>query len=117
MVVLIWLSMSTLLVDFVAAHGESSWKIPMWADLYLRSPTDWEDIDFKLAYLMDTYDVVSLEKCLYEGSNDQNTVSMALTSNVSLCSRVLQRTRVKKSPLQINVGYKFVGNTVGHGHR
>ena len=85
MVVSIWLS--TLLVGvmaFVAADGESSWRIPMWADLYLRSPTDWQDLDFKLAYLMDTYHVVSLEKCLYdpsyEGSNDQNTVSMALTS-------------------------------------
>ena len=83
MVVPIWLS--SLLVGvlpFVAADGES--RIPMWADLYLRSPTDWEEIDFKLAYLMDTYHVVSLEKCLYEGSNDQNTVSMASTLNVSL---------------------------------
>ena len=84
MVVSIWLS--TLLVGVlpfvVAADGES--RIPMWADLYLRSPTDWEEIDFKLAYLMDTYHVVSLEKCLYEGSNDQNTVSMASTLNVSL---------------------------------
>ena len=78
MVVPIWLS--SLLVGFVAADGESSWRIPMWADLYLRSPTDWEDLDFKLAYLMDTYHVVSLEKCLYEGSIDQNTVSMASTS-------------------------------------
>ena len=52
-------------------------KIPMWADLYLRSHTDWEEIDFKLSFLMDTYAVVSLEKCLYVGSNDQNTVSMA----------------------------------------
>ena len=73
----IW--MSTLLVSVmpsVAADGD--WRIPMWSDLYLRSSTDWQDIDFKLAYLMDTYHVVSLEKCLYEGSNDQNTVSIAL---------------------------------------
>ena len=83
MVVSIWLStlLVGVLLPFVPADGES--RIPMWADLYLRSPTDWEEIDFKLAYLMDTYHVVSLEKCLYEGSNDQNTVSMALTSKLS----------------------------------
>ena len=50
-------------------------KIPMWTDLGLGRLTDWEDLDFKLAFLMDTYQVVSLEKCLFRGSNDQNTVS------------------------------------------
>ena len=52
-------------------------KIPMWTDLGLGRLTDWEDLDFKLAFLMDTYDVVSLEKCLFRGSNDQNTVSVS----------------------------------------
>ena len=59
-------------------------KIPMWTDLGLGfgGLTDWEDLDFKLAFLMDTYDVVSLEKCLFRGSNDQNTVSVsAATQN------------------------------------
>ena len=31
------------------------------------------NLDFKLEFLMDNYDVVSLEKCLYEGQNDKNT--------------------------------------------
>ena len=57
------------------AMGEQVGKIPMWSDLGLGRLTDWEDLDFKLAFLMDTYQVVSLEKCLFRGSNDQNTVS------------------------------------------
>ena len=60
-------------------------KIPLWADLYLRSHTDWEDIDFKLAFLMDNYDVVSLEKCLYQGFNDQDTVSIVDELPSSVC--------------------------------
>ena len=52
-------------------------RIPLWSDLGLGygGPADWEDLDFKLAFLMDTYDIISLEKCLFKGSNDQNTVS------------------------------------------
>ena len=72
-------------------------RIPLWADLYLRSHTDWEDIDFKLAFLMDNYNVVSLEKCLYQGSNGQDTVSIVDELPSSVCSfrRVfsLQRER------------------------
>ena len=47
--------------------GEQVGKIPMWSDLGLGRLTDWEDLDFKLAFLMDTYQVVSLEKCLFRG--------------------------------------------------
>ena len=56
-------------------------KIPMWTDLGLGRLTDWEDLDFKLAFLMDTYDIVSLEKCLFKGSNDQNTVSVFISKH------------------------------------
>ena len=81
-------------------------KIPLWADLYLRSHTDWEDIDFKLAFLMDNYNVVSLEKCLYQGSNGQDTVSIVdeLPTRVCFFRRVFSR---KKNILQINVGNHF----------
>jgi len=66
------------------AMGEQVGKIPMWSDLGLGRLTDWEDLDFKLAFLMDTYQVVSLEKCLFRGSNDQNTeaVFLNLTSRM-----------------------------------
>ena len=50
-------------------------RIPLWSDLGLGRELDWEDLDFKLAFLMDNYDIISLEKCLFKGSNDQNTVS------------------------------------------
>ena len=60
---------------------EKSARIPLWTDVGLGfpGPKDWEDIDYKLSYLMDTYDIVSLEKCLFEGNNDQNTVSLPPT--------------------------------------
>ena len=60
----------------ISTGGEVA-KIPMWTDIGLGfgGLTDWEDLDFKLTFLMDTYDIVSLEKCLFRGSNDQNTVS------------------------------------------
>ena len=69
----------------VLVNGELK-RNPMWADLYLRSHTDWEDIDFKLAFLMDNYNVVSLEKCLYQGSNGQDTVSIVGEQTSSVCS-------------------------------
>ena len=67
-------------------------KIPMWTDLGLGRLTDWEDLDFKLAFLMDTYDVVSLEKCLFRGSNDQNTVSVSAAQHcdgIAVCENLV----------------------------
>ena len=93
MVLSIWLATLLMGVSVMAADGESR-RIPMWSDLYLRSHTDWEDIDFKLAFLMDTYDIVSLEKCLYTGSNDQNTVSIT-----DQCSFISFRKRGKEKSL------------------
>ena len=71
-------------IGVMLVNGELK-KIPLWADLYLRSHTDWEDIDFKLAFLMDNYNVVSLEKCLYQGSNGQDTVSIVDELPSSVC--------------------------------
>ena len=76
-----WLVLSVLLHALVALStseendGEKSARIPLWTDVYLRSELDWADADYKLSYLMDTYDIVSVEKCLYQYHNDQNTVS------------------------------------------
>ena len=93
MVLSIWFSTLLMGVAVMAVDGESR-RIPMWSDLYLRSHTDWEDIDFKLAFLMDTYDIVSLEKCLYTGSNDQNTVSIT-----DQCSFISFRSGIKEKSL------------------
>ena len=64
----------------------------MWTDVGLGfgGPKDWEDIDYKLSYLMDTYDIVSLEKCLFEGNNDQNTVSLPPTRLAPLAPHLAQ---------------------------
>ena len=53
-------------------------KIPMWTDIGLHDEKDWEDLDYKLSFLMDTYDIVSLEKCLKKGRFDHNTVREAI---------------------------------------
>ena len=50
-------------------------RIPMWTDIGLHNLKDWEDLDYKLSFLMDTYDIVSLEKCLHKEHFDHNTVS------------------------------------------
>ena len=59
-------------------------RIPMWTDIYLRSDTDFADIDQKLAFLMETYDIVSLEKCLHRpGGSSADTVSQSSCSPVT----------------------------------
>ena len=81
-----WLALPVLLLALVALStseendGEKSGRIPLWTDVYMRSELDWADADYKLSYLMDTYDIVSVEKCLYHIHNDQNTVSLTTFS-------------------------------------
>ena len=44
-----------------------SWeRTPRWADVYFRGPSGFEELDHKLEWLMDHYDIISLEKCLSE---------------------------------------------------
>ena len=64
-----------LLAGAVTCQDDPKAKIPMWTDVYMRGETDWADLDYKLSFLMDTYDIVSLEKCLYSSGNTQDTVS------------------------------------------
>ena len=81
-----WLALPVLLLAAVALSTseededvEKIARIPLWTDVFLRSDLDWEDADYKLSYLMDTYDIVSVEKCLYQHHNDHNTVSLTMT--------------------------------------
>ena len=54
--------------------SEWSWdKVPKWTDVYFRNSHNWNNLDLKLEFLMDNYDIVSLEKCLYNNGNDHNT--------------------------------------------
>ena len=48
-------------------------SVPRWADVYLRGAQGFTDLDFKLGFLMDNYDVISLEKCLDNPDNDWRT--------------------------------------------
>jgi len=73
-----------LLASGVTCQENSMAKIPMWTDIGLGNLKDWEDLDYKLSFLMETYDIISLEKCLFVGANDQNTeaVFLNLTSRM-----------------------------------
>ena len=62
-----------LVKSWNVVHSQWSWdKIPKWTDVYLRKD-GFYNLEFKLEFLMDNYDVISLEKCLYEDHNDKNT--------------------------------------------
>ena len=90
-----WLALPVLLFACVALSCseqnvvENADRIPLWTDVYLRSELDWANADYKLSYLMDTYDIVSVEKCLYQVHNDQNTVSLPIFSPEELTLHVL----------------------------
>ena len=48
-------------------------RVPRWADVYLRGSQGFSDLENKLGFLVDNYDVISLEKCLDNPDNDWNT--------------------------------------------
>ena len=55
-------------------YSAQEWdRVPRWADVYLRGSQGFTDLDYKLGFLMDNYDVISLEKCLDNPDNDWNT--------------------------------------------
>ena len=37
--------------------------VPKWADFGLYGPLGFKDLEFKLEFMMDNYEIVSLEKC------------------------------------------------------
>jgi len=63
----------TLLSSFCTTSG----KLALWTDISFWGPTDFEELDFKLGFLMDNYDIISLEKCLWENDpGDDQTEDM-----------------------------------------
>ena len=55
-------------------YSAQDWdRVPRWADVYLRGAQGFTDLDYKLGFLMDNYDVISLEKCLDNPDNDWRT--------------------------------------------
>ena len=67
-----WVALPVLLLALMAQStsqendGGKTARISLWTDLYLRSELDWTDADYKVCYLMYTYYIVSVEKCLYQ---------------------------------------------------
>ena len=59
----------TLAVTLVILASEtlSQLKIPKWADVFIRNDQGFSNLEYKLGFLMDNYDVISLEKCLTDG--------------------------------------------------
>ena len=57
-----------------------SWStVPKWADFGLYGPLCFKDLYFKLEFMMDNYEIISLEKCLNDNRNSQHvTLSMEL---------------------------------------
>ena len=58
------------------AVGQDWSTIPKWTDVGLRGLAGFKNLDFRLEFLMDNYDIISLEKCLYEQNMHEDTVSI-----------------------------------------
>ena len=61
------------ILPFLCASAQEWDRVPRWADVYLRGEQGFSDLEYKLGFLMDNYDVISLEKCLNNPENDWNT--------------------------------------------
>ena len=49
------------------AHCQDWTRVPRWADFGLYGKLGFRDLDYKLEFAMDQYQVISLEKCTGEG--------------------------------------------------
>ena len=41
--------------------------IPKWADFFFRGDAGFKDLDFKLEFSLDNYEIISIEKCTGNG--------------------------------------------------
>ena len=56
--------------------GQNWSKIPKWADFGFYGNWGFEDLDFKLEFILDNYEILSIEKC--NGNGDGKTVKNSL---------------------------------------
>ena len=62
-------------INLVRAQRWST--VPKWADFGLYGPLGFKDLDFKLEFMMDNYEIISLEKCSNDDGNSHHmTVSV-----------------------------------------
>lgn len=48
-------------------NGQNWSSIPKWADSGFYGAWGFEDLDFKLEFLLDNYEIISIEKCTGNG--------------------------------------------------
>ena len=71
-----YLKFSLLLSSLPTCH---CWR---WADVYVRGSEAFQGLDSKLEFLMDNYDIISLEKCLHETDERTEEMFLNLTSQM-----------------------------------
>jgi len=70
----------------IATVTAQTWTtVPKWADFGLYGPAGFKDLDFKLEFMMDNYEIISLEKCL---RNEENMDHMTEKHFVNLTSKM-----------------------------
>ena len=57
-------------------NGQNWSTIPKWADFGFYGNWGFEDLDFKLEFIMDNYEILSIEKCT--GNGEGKTVKNSL---------------------------------------
>ena len=67
-----------LYLPITLCYAQSWDTIPKWTDVYIRGSQGFKNLDFNLEFLMDNYDIISLEKCLNDGTNSHITVNCVL---------------------------------------
>ena len=66
----------TSLLTNLTVSGQNWSKIPKWADFGFYGKWGFEDLDFKLEFIMDNYEILSIEKCT--GNGEGKTVKNSL---------------------------------------
>ena len=62
-------------------YGQNWSKIPKWADFGFYGNWGFEDLDFKLEFIMDNYEILSIEKCT--GNGEGKTVNCHHSDDLS----------------------------------
>ena len=69
------IKLAFLLFTLEKCKSQSWSKVPRWVDVFVRG-NGFKGLQSKLEFLIDNYDIISLEKCLHE--TDENTEEMFL---------------------------------------
>ena len=94
------MSLTKVLAILLTAHQAASQDysvVPKWADFGLYGDLGFQDLDYKLEFIMDHYEIVSIEKCT--GNGGGSTVRMSRRANV--CSRAANNPLVSQSVLLV----------------